>query len=526
VSNRDFMMYRPEGFVCKNEDFLVETIKELIPIIEKGYKSIQYDILRLPKGKVKILAAALVEFAEDLHNNIGIWNCYEEYNKNLFGTPLPLTTTENGDIADTQPISNSKVFHFLWVLYAIVNRDLLISPQHNDLFVLTEIIAAFLRERFRQSPKGSEIIDFFAQPNEFGWDIKKKLLWLGRHSYFFRHCYFNYISDSKAEDKIGATDDFVCQETTEWSGLGVTDVLARLVKISESQRNEIISWYERHWAYYKIEKIGKDILGAVNLINRKRYKIRVGDFGRFFIPQNIFYGGLVPWNKEWYWSGSQRNFGEVTDEKVSIMRNTFIEKCPTIVYRYCEDLAENAREREQEHYRDFVAYHQGKDLVIYPDGLSMAADEEKHYRMLFESKPKEMVEEMIKRHKLKGPKPTMSFPSYVLECNHGVAVFFNDVEGEEIFINFFSVISGFEKKGIGLTDDEKETIREFLKSDSISPNFVNKLVQQYGTESIGASFLVNGWKEHKSNIDYLLRRYKGHFYRKRFPNLSFVLENE
>lgn len=164
--------------------------------------------------------------------------------------------------------------------------------------------------------------------------------------------------------------------------------------------------------------------------------------------------------------------------------------------------------------------------MIYPDGLSMAADEEKRYRMLFESKPKEMVEEMIKRHKLKGPKPEMSFPSNVLECDRGVAVYFNDVEGEEIFINFFPVVSGFEKKGIELTDNEKEAIREFIKSDSISPNFVNKLVQQYGTESIGASFLVNNWKEYNSNIEYLLRRFKGHFYRRMFPNLSFVLEKE
>ena len=33
--------------------------------------------------------------------------------------------------------------------------------------------------------------------------------------------------------------------------------------------------------------------------------------------------------------------------------------------------AEAANER---HYRHYLAYHQGKDLVAYPDGLSMAAE--------------------------------------------------------------------------------------------------------------------------------------------------------
>ena len=241
MSNRYFMKNRPEGFFGKYDEFLQETIKGLISTIEKGYESTQYDTLRLAKGKVKILAAALTEFAEDLHNGIGIWNCYEQYNKKYFGTPLPLTTTDAWETAETQPISKSRIFHFLWIFYVIINRDLLVSPQHGDLHPLAEIIAVFLREKFRRHPKGSGIIDFLAQPNEFGWDIKKKLLWLGRHSYFFRHCYFNYLNDSKAEDKIGATDDFVCQETTEWSGLGVIDVLAALLKISEKRRNEIKS---------------------------------------------------------------------------------------------------------------------------------------------------------------------------------------------------------------------------------------------------------------------------------------------
>jgi hypothetical protein len=35
-------------------------------------------------------------------------------------------------------------------------------------------------------PRDSGVARFLAGPNEFGWDIKRKLLWLGINSYLFR----------------------------------------------------------------------------------------------------------------------------------------------------------------------------------------------------------------------------------------------------------------------------------------------------------------------------------------------------
>jgi hypothetical protein len=85
---------------------------------------------------------------------------------------------------------------------------------------------------------------------------------------------------------------------------------------------------------------------------------------------------------------------------------------------------------------------------------------------------------------------------------------------------FYDIISGF-KKGINLSEDEIDAIRGFISSEIISPNFVKKLVQEYGDESISTVFLIpNNFKEYY--LDYLLRKYKGAFYRKRHPSISLV----
>ncbi|MCK5614523.1 hypothetical protein KAR91_72330, partial [Candidatus Pacearchaeota archaeon] len=60
----------------------------------------------------------------------------------------------------------------------------------------------------------------------------------------------------------------------------------------------------------------------------------------------------------------------------------------------------------------------------------------------------------------------------------------------------------------------------FICSEVISPSFVKKLIKQYGDESISKAFLIPD--NNKYYLDYLFRRYKGDFYRNRYPNISFT----
>ena len=46
-------------------------------------------------------------------------------------------------------------------------------------------------------------------------------------------------------------------------------------------------------------------------------------------------------------------------------------------------------------------------------------------------------------------------------------------------------------------------------------------VQDYGDESLASTFFIRDTAD-KVYVEYLLRRYKGHFYRKRYPTLVLV----
>ncbi|MCD4664147.1 MAG: DUF3843 family protein [Bacteroidales bacterium] len=513
-----FQEHRPPGFIGKGDQYLPNIIQKLQNLLLNMQESFHYSTLYLTNNRSEQIATILVEFAEDLYNDIGIWKSLEKYNREFFDNSLPLSQPQNADI-DQKEINKYRIHHLLWVLFQEIDQELILAPHQKDLHLLTEHIPEFLDKEFSKIPRDSGIKHFLTTSNKYGWDVKRKLIWLGRHSYLFRTGFQNYIEKNSGKADISVIDDFICQDNTAWSGLGVIDILAALLNITHKQQKELRSWYERHFAYYKVVSINNPIMEVVNLINNKPYKIRVGDGCEQFKKGMVVIGSLIPWDKEWYWSGSQSLIDEIGEEDVQEMKNEFLQRVSNVAYRYCDQLAQKARDSVKNHYNNFVNFH-GDDLITFPDGYSMAAAMQKLHRLQYESAPKDMVLEVMKKHDLKNPYPRYSYPESLLESDNGIGVFFNPDEGQEIMREFNDIINGFQKKGVNLTEDEKESIGGFIFSDVISPKFVYKLVDKYGDQSIAASFLIKNTND-RSYLEFLLRRYKGHFYRKRYPGISF-----
>ena len=511
--------HRPPGYTGKRGHYLARIAKDLERIIIRAQGSLAYRTLCLSNSKIEELANVLVEFAEDIHNDIGIWKNLERYNIEFFGTPLPFILEPNQDMGQ-ETINEQRVQHLLWVLYSELNPELLISPTHRDLKELATLIANFLGKRFADIPRGSTVQAFLSGSNRFGWEVKEKLIWLGTHSYLFRNSFRNYVEDHGGKADIPTTDDFICQQTTAWSGLGVIDILAAILDISETRRSTLRSWYERHTAYYRILTTEGHRSEVMNIINEKPYAVRYSANKNPFEVGAIVFGGLVPWDGEWYWSGMQHILSNITDETLQELKDTFLRKAPEIAYRYCHQLTEKARKMENFHYDEFVKYH-GDDLVIYPNGLSMSADLQKQGRLQWESKPKEVITQLMEKHKLRSPLPSLSFPRDLVENENGVGVYYNPDEGQEMMTGFNDIVSGLKKKGGNLTEDEERGIRSFICSGMVSPKFVRRLTQEYGSESIEAAFLIRGGHD-ESHLNYLLRRYKGAYYRNRYPRVALL----
>ena len=117
--------FKPTGAAGRGDEHLRDVTQDVNRLIKSVQRDFRYDTLRFDHEDTAWLSAILAEFAEDLHNGIGIWRAYEECNQQWFKTPLPMT----GESTDVDPsaVSADRVRHLLWVLYTELNPDLTLA---------------------------------------------------------------------------------------------------------------------------------------------------------------------------------------------------------------------------------------------------------------------------------------------------------------------------------------------------------------------------------------------------------------
>ena len=519
-----FLANRPPGKSDRLDERLPAMAAELRTVLAETQAAFIYSTCKLEDAALDELAVALVEFGEDIHAGTGLWKALEDYQRDFFGTALPLFL-DSGE-ALTGKFDPRRVRHFLYILWRQLKPDHLLAPDHCDLTEIAETAGAFLTAAFRGLPGDSAVAKFLQTPNARGWDVKRKLVWAAEHSYLFRHQCARYLREHGSGGRdIDATDDFICQQCTDWCGLGVIDLVAGALKISEKDRATLRGWYERHNAPYHVVEIAKrgalvETMEVINVVTEQPYSIRVEMEKCPFAVGQIVIGSLVPWRGEWYWSGAQRMWQTADAAMIAALKKQYIEKLSALSYRYCPDLAQKARDTVREHHRQFVAHH-GDDLVAFPDGLSLAAAEQARMRAMFAAKAEGIAADVMKRHGLRNPWPKLDFPDEFLKHRDGIGAFSNPGEGVEYMLGFRHVLSAFAKRGAELTDDEAEAIRELIESENISPAFVERMVREHGCKAIGGAYRMRDFQK-ALHLAWLLRRFKGKYYRQRYPALSFA----
>ena len=140
---------------------------------------------------------------------------------------------------------------------------------------------------------------------------------------------------------------------------------------------------------------------------------------------------------------------------------------------------------------------------------------------MYEAEPRETVEKVMAARGLKHPWPEMRYPADILNSRNGIGLHYNRREGVEMMLGFNDVLGGFARKARDLTDAEADAIKEFVRSRTISPGFVRRIVEEHGDASLRAAFLL-GDRGVDYAVEYLLRRHKGAGFRTVYPNVTLV----
>lgn len=121
----------------------LKDIPYLKRVFIKELDSSPYRTLRLTKKNLGELAGVLVEFAEDIHNDIGIWKALEQYNQEVFSARLPFIH-QSEENREQMPFDKYSIWHLLWVVCSELKPQLIFWPIHKDLLRIATIASGFL----------------------------------------------------------------------------------------------------------------------------------------------------------------------------------------------------------------------------------------------------------------------------------------------------------------------------------------------------------------------------------------------
>ena len=160
-----FLANRLPGFTGRGDRYLGEIAQELRRVLWKTQSRFTFPACRLPEAACSEVAVLLVEWAEDIHNDIGLWRTVEAYQRRWFNTPLPLVATAPPDV-EPRGFDPGHVQLFLWNMCARLSPEVVISPGHEDLKRLAAAASRLLTERFARLPQDSGVKRFLATPSE------------------------------------------------------------------------------------------------------------------------------------------------------------------------------------------------------------------------------------------------------------------------------------------------------------------------------------------------------------------------
>src|SRR6266487_6814015 len=127
----DFRTHRHQRGFGRSERSLAKLAEDLTRFLTKAQRSLTYETLHLSSRQRETLAHLVVEFAEDLSHDIGIWRSLEAYNRDFFGTPLPCVLPPE-ETMDAAPITPERMQILLSILYSVLEPGLILTPNHQD----------------------------------------------------------------------------------------------------------------------------------------------------------------------------------------------------------------------------------------------------------------------------------------------------------------------------------------------------------------------------------------------------------
>jgi hypothetical protein len=490
----DWLKLKPYSIASNHDMKYLELSQQIYKMLGKRFTE-EFKGWQYQRENLVELSVVLASYVEDFVSEIGIWKAFTDYNKEEFGSALPLFDIENEEYFEND-FNPQDLSYLIWH-YTSVNLSGGTFPPY--LFsVIGEAIYDLIEPQIEELSVTNYYETFLAVTDEEDFfELKDKFIWLGLNSYVIgidfgkEHKKQAKDVNDEVEKMIKNKDyerakfimenggillykfmnEFIYYKNSKYSGLNVPIWLSKIIRASDEVKARVADFYKYSKGCFKFISDEKKYYLFKEIRTGRTFEVAKNSFEPDFlkktpvgteIEMSIFY-----WNNYWFRSGGV--FGDLTNS-LKIDKSE-----PIPYYLYPEAIKPKVFGMIKEMWDSFVDLY-GSPLVLCKDKAELERVISGFYSAHNEKIAKKKNENVEK-------KPTLSINLDGIK-EKDLAVFFHSTKGLSIKYGINKLFFLLNAKVGSLTKEETEFIFNHFHVNFHSEEFIDYLFTTFPTKNL------------------------------------------
>ncbi|MBI4946342.1 MAG: DUF3843 family protein [Bacteroidetes bacterium] len=514
--------------------FYLELTRKIFTRINNFLKKYYVPLLKYTPEETRELSYMIGGYAEDIFNDIGIFNTMRQHFKLKFSSPLPIVKNLSPDYNEND-IQPEDILFLLWYFHiTCVSKGEdkpMLNPSSAGLIKLSKDIFDEL-DAVVEFPTTDLHNDYFHITDEEEYiPVKNKILWFALKNYLtgfeltrkHEQDMQEYMGNKKIKDKKDiellsiynySTQDIRIFETPLSLGaLTSSQLFAKTVRCSENMRTQIANLVVRHYGIFHLQSEDNRYYHFYHTGVKKNYKVIKKSFNNVLPSreQDMWVFNLVAWKGEYELTGTcipcVYKPDQIRIENLK-MQNKF--------YCFDNDFFKNLNDLASEYSRSAQKFF-GKQLISYSDEQELKKDMNNFMRWhQTEMKKKYGGKEEPEEKESTPPEFTIDF-----ESDGDLALFIPENDNTEFILgnNFLEnlITTPVEK----WSQRDREEAAEMITAESVSAEYVKYLYKKHPDGHWDRALYLP--KIDKHALDFLLHFYKPHDFKfRKSPRFTSV----
>lgn len=474
----------------------------------------------LQKEDLKTLSCFLVSYFEDIISETYIWNTFTSMHHKEYGKRLPLY---NLDEYYEDEINVQDVGFLIWYFMNTVQNDKFISPFNEFINDIAAQVMEIFDEEYEFAPENDNLKSAYTlDKNETDYYKVRELI----EAVLFR-TYLFYTDTTKRLSGIfdeladQQRDENFMQYIQEGHDILLHQAHTRLMSVKGSVwsaellgpfhplYNDLLEMSPRINGYFLYKGQDAENVFIEHVASGKNFKLtkKSFDYSDELSADDIFYMGIVRWQKEWWFSGvySKMDYDAdlILDQKNSLESRNQV--------GFLDYDTRKMQEILQQQYNAFLDFNNGSPIAFMPAGRvdEFVQKAMEHYNKSLNHSEKERADARERAKKDGFLFDENKSKTDFSDKDESALVFFNPKSGAEIALGVNNAFPLPHNPYFDENGHEDDIMHVFI-SDAISTELAKYCIEQgkdklpFFIEGLGALYL--------EDIDFLLRFWKSDEY--------------